>query len=64
MNIKSLAIAADGSYKRLAVTYDEVDDTGKIINSNAKVNRVVVDDAILSAISTIENFAKSIIDNK
>lgn len=64
MNVKSFAVATDGSYKRLAVTYDEVDDTGKIINSNAKVNRVVVDDAILSAISTIENFAKSIIDNK
>ena len=63
LNIKSLAIATDGSYKRLAVTYDEVDDTGKVINSNVKVNRVVVDDDVLSAVSTIEDFAKSIIKN-
>ena len=63
LNIKSLAIATDGSYKRLAVTYDEVDDAGKVINGNAKINRVVVDDTILSAASTIEGFAKSIIEN-
>lgn len=63
LNIKSLAIATDGSYKRLAVTYDEIDDTGKVINSNVKVNRVVVDDAVLSAVSTIEDFAKSIVKN-
>lgn len=61
VNVKSLAIATDGSYKRLAVTYDEVDDAGKVINSNVKVNRVVVDDAVLGAVSTIEDFAKSII---
>lgn len=63
LNIKSLAIATDGSYKRLAVTYDEIDDAGKIINSNVKVNRVVVDENVLHAVSTIENFAKSIISN-
>jgi hypothetical protein len=63
LNIKSLAIATDGSYKRLAVTYDEIDDAGKIINGNVKVNRVVVDENVLHAVSTIEDFAKSIISN-
>lgn len=62
LNIKSLAVATDGSYKRLAITYDKIDDAGKVINSNAKFNRVVVDGDVLGAISTIEDFAKSIID--
>ena len=58
VNIKSLSIATDGSYKRLAVTYDEIDDTGKIVNGNVKVNRVIVDETVLHAVASIEDFAK------
>lgn len=36
INIKGLAIATDGNFKRMAVTYDEIDNTGKVTNSNAK----------------------------
>ena len=62
-NIKGIAFATDGSLKRMAITYDEVDaSTGKVINSNAKTNRVVTDDAILESIASIEGFAQGIID--
>ena len=63
VNIKSLSIATDGSYKRLAVTYDEIDDTGKIINGNVKVNRVIVDETVLHSVALIEDFAKTLITN-
>lgn len=61
-NIKGMAIATDGSFKRIAITYDEIDGTGKIVNSNAKINRVVTDDTVLEAISVIENYAKTVIE--
>ena len=62
-NIKGIAFATDGSLKRMAITYDEVDEsTGKVINSNAKTNRVVTDDTILESIASIEGFAQGIID--
>ena len=62
-NIKGFAVASDGSMKRIAITYDELDDSGKIINSNVKVNRLVVDESTLNAISNIENYVKNIIES-
>lgn len=64
INIKGLAIATDGNYKRIAITYDEIDDTGKVINSNSKVNRVVADTAVLDAIIVIEDYAKTIVETE
>ena len=47
INIKGYAIAQDGAVKRMAITYDEINSEGKVINPNARVNRVVVDDNAL-----------------
>ena len=62
INIKGMAIATDGSFKRIAITYDEIDETGKVINSNSKINRVVTDETVLEAIAVIENYAKTIVE--
>jgi hypothetical protein len=62
INIKGMAIATDGSFKRIAITYDEIDETGKVINSNAKINRVVTDETVLDAITIIDNYAKTVVD--
>jgi hypothetical protein len=62
-NIKGLAVATDGSLKRMAITYDEIDETtGKVINSNVKANRVVTDESVLDAIKLVEQLAQTIID--
>ena len=57
INIKAVATATDGSVKRIAITYDIVNDEGKITLSNAKLNRGMVDTNCLEAISTLEEFA-------
>lgn len=62
-NIKAYAIANDGNKKRIAITYDVVDDeTGKVIRANVKVNRIVTDDDVLEAIDVIDNYAEKIIE--
>ena len=62
-NIKGLAIATDGNLKRIAITYDEIDETtGKVANANVKANRVIVDESALEHISSLEKFAQSIIE--
>jgi len=61
-NIKTFAVASDGNMKRLAITYDVLDDTGKVIKSNVKVNRLVTDENALSAINEIEIYAQTIIN--
>lgn len=63
-NIKGIAFAADGSMKRLAITYDEVNSDGKVTNQNVKVNRVVTDDKVINALATVEAFAQSIADEE
>ena len=64
INIKGYARAQDGAVKRMAITYDEINSEGKVINPNARVNRVVVDDNALSAILTLDAYAKGVIDNE
>lgn len=64
INIKGLAVATDGSCKRIAITYDEINDTGKVINSNIKINRVITDETVLEAIATIENYAKIVVETE
>lgn len=62
-NVKSFAVATDGSGKRIAITLDVVDEeTGKVTNSNKKTNRLVVDDEVLEAIKVIENYAQGVVD--
>ena len=63
-NIKGFAVGTDGNMKRIAITYDEIDDTGKVTNSNVKVNRVVTDKESLKAIETIETYIQFIVDGQ
>lgn len=59
INIKAIATATDGSVKRMAITYDLINDEGKVIKANAKLNRVVVDEEALTAINTLEKLAQN-----
>lgn len=61
-NIKGLAVMTDGNLKRMAITYDEIEtETGKVINSNVKMNRVITDESILEALNTVEDHAYSLL---
>lgn len=61
INIKGIAVATDGAMKRMAITYDEIDDTGKIINGNAKMNRVITDSTVNDHVSALYTYAESLI---
>ena len=47
---------------RLSVTASTIDDTGKIVESNKRYNRVVVDEEILKKISDITEYASTVIE--
>lgn len=61
-NIKGFAVANDGAMKRIAVTYDEINDKGEVINANVKMNRIVTDEKTLKAIETVQKFAETIVE--
>lgn len=62
-NVKGYAIANDGSMKRIAITYDVIDENGKPIKVNAKTNNFIVDSEILDALAIVESYAQGIVDN-
>ena len=45
-NVKGYAIANDGSMKRVAITYDVIDENGKPVKVNAKTNNFIVDSTV------------------
>lgn len=63
-NIKGIAFANDGNMRRLAITYDEVNSDGKVTNPNVKVNRVVTDEECFKALTTVEAYAQSIVNEE
>lgn len=61
-NVKGFAVASDGDMKRIAVTYDEIDDvTRKAINVNQKRNYATDDSEVLAAVSKIELYVKELL---
>lgn len=62
INIKGFAIAQDGAMKRIAVTYDQIDSNGKVVNPNARINRVITGSDVLAAVTLLENYAGKIAD--
>ena len=60
-NLKGYAIATDGTMKRIAITYDVVDDNGKVVNQNVKVNRIVTDEIALEHIEYLDSYCKEVI---
>lgn len=63
-NIKGFAVTTDGSRKRIAITFDVIDEQGKVTNSNSKINRVAVDETVLEAIKIVEEYAQTVVDAK
>ena len=61
-NIKGFAVASDGNMKRIAITFDEISDIGKVIKSNVKMNRIITDENVLAAVSTLEQYGQIVID--
>lgn len=61
-NIKGFAVANDGTMKRIAVTFDEINDKGEVINANVKMNRIVTDEKTLKALETVQKFAETIVE--
>lgn len=61
-NVKGYAVASDGNMKRIAITYDEIDNTGKVVSSNVKVSRLISDEEVLYANSVIETFAQNVVN--
>lgn len=61
--VTSIGLFNDAVGKRMSVTYSEIDETtGQIVSDNKRIDRVVVDKAILKEIEDVTDFAQQFID--
>lgn len=61
-NVKTISITTEGNGKRMAITFDVVDESGKVTASNKRINRVVVDETVLEAIKVVDTYAQNAVD--
>ena len=62
-NVKGYAVAKDGNMRRIAITYDVIDDTsGKPVKVNAKANNFIVDENVKAALSTVDAYVQNIVE--
>lgn len=61
-NVKTISITTEGNGKRMAITFDVVDKSGKVTASNKRINRVVVDETVLEAIKVVDVYAQNAVD--
>ena len=60
--VTSVTVWNDAVGKRMSVTYSEIDETGKIVSDNRRVDRVVMDQAALKEINDVMDFAQTFIE--
>ena len=63
MNIvTSATIFGDAVGTRISITYSEVDDQGKIIRDNVRIDRVITDKSAKDTAGALMEYAQSLID--
>ena len=63
-NIKGIAVVTDGNLKRIAVTFDVVEEDGTISKINQRINRVITDSEVLKQVAEVESYAQKIVDEQ
>ena len=64
-NIKGFAVITDGNTKRIAITYDVInDETGVVMEQNKKINRIITVDSAKESVKILEDYAQDIIDSE
>ena len=62
-NIKGFAVITDGNTKRIAITYDVInDETGVVMEQNKKINRIITVDSAKESVKALEKYAQAVID--
>lgn len=61
-NLKSMTVTTDGSVKRISITYDVIDENGKVIGSNKRLNRAITELTALKTIAGVEEIAASLME--
>lgn len=60
--VTSITCWNDAVGKRMSITYSEIDESGKIISDNRRVDRVVTDAEAINMIDLLRDKAQEVVD--
>lgn len=60
--VAGITIFNTGEGTRISMAYTEIDETGKILRDNQRVDRLVIDEAMLSVCKELTGYAQNLIN--
>lgn len=61
--VTSITVWNDAVGKRMSITYSEIDDQGKVISDNNRVDRVITDTTAKGHANALSDYAQDYIDS-
>lgn len=59
--VTSMTLFNTSAGRRLSITYSEISDTGQILRSNIRVDRILVTEDIIAHADALAEYAQSVI---
>lgn len=61
--VTSVTVWNDAVGKRISITYSEIDETGKIIADNKRIDRIITDASAKKLADDLQAYAQTFIDS-
>lgn len=61
--VTSVTIWNDAVGKRMSITYSEIDETGKIIADNKRIDRIITDASARKTAEDLQAYAQTFVDS-
>lgn len=61
--VTSVTIWNDAVGKRISITYSEIDETGKIIADNKRIDRIITDTTARKLADDLQAYAQTFVDS-
>lgn len=59
--VTSMTIFETSAGPRLSITYSEISEDGRILKSNIRIDRILVNDELISHAETLKSYAQSVV---
>ena len=61
--VTSMGFFNDAIGKRISITYTEIDDEGRVVSDNKRIDRVITDSVAIEHVTALERFAQTFVDS-
>ena len=63
LKVTSITLFNDSVGMRMSTTFSEIDDSGRVVSENKRVDRVITDAAMQKKVQSVMEYAQEFIDS-